>query len=478
MTQIESVEKVEQSKVRTVSWLKITLWATFFIAALLIAYLTFVAMRDFVASWEMTNLPGVTVKDSTPQPGSNGEALGVGLGDQPQPEVGFDAPSWDGANRVSMLVMGLDYRDWASGEGPPRTDTMILFTLDPINRTAGMLSIPRDLWVNIPGFEYGRINTAFQLGEAYNLPGGGPQLATDTVEELLGVPVDYYAQIDFGAFVRFIDKIGGVDIDVKEKIKIDPLGPGNTRRLKPGIQRLSGEYALAYARARKSEGGDFDRSQRQQQVVLAIRDKVLKENLMPRIVRYAPDLYAEISSGIRTNLDLDQAVRLAWLASQIPIESIKRGSINADHVTFAKSPDGTQDVLKPRTELIRELRDEIFTDSGPASPIAAGMDPSQLVSMEGARVAVMNGSYTPGLASQTTEYLQSLGINVLDTGNSDKFSTYTEITFHSGKPYTVQFLVNLMAISPFRIRHFFDPTNTADIVIVLGDDWAQNNPMP
>ena len=67
------------------------------------------------------------------------------------PELGPTPPPWDGTNRVSLLVMGLDYRDWQAGEGPPRTDTMILFTVDPINRTAGMLSIPRDLWVNIPG---------------------------------------------------------------------------------------------------------------------------------------------------------------------------------------------------------------------------------------------------------------------------------------------------------------------------------------
>ena len=112
-----------------------------------------------------------------------------------QPEVNVNAPlqaengptpiPWDGANRVTMLVMGLDYRDW-EGEGPSRTDTMMLLTMDPVSRTAGMLSIPRDLWVNVPGFDYGKINTAYYLGELYNLPGGGPGLAIQTVEAATG----------------------------------------------------------------------------------------------------------------------------------------------------------------------------------------------------------------------------------------------------------------------------------------------------
>ncbi|HSQ27574.1 MAG TPA: LCP family protein, partial [Anaerolineales bacterium] len=380
--------------------------------------------------------------------------------------------------RVSLLVMGLDYRDWAAGEGPPRTDTMILFTIDPINRTAGILSIPRDLWVNIPGFDYGRINSAYQLGEAYTVVGGGPQLATDTVEELLGVPIDYYAQVDFGAFVRFIDEIGGVKLDVPEKIKIDPLGDNTSKTLKPGIQTLPGDLALAYVRARKTEGGDFDRAQRQQQVILAIRNRILEFDMLPNLISKAPVLYEELSAGIRTNLSLDLAIRLAWLAVQIPSDKIKQGSIGSDQVSFATSPDGQQDVLKPITEKIRLLRDEIFTESGPASPMAIDMDVNEQLAAENARIIVLNGSSTAGLAASTADYLKSLGFNSVETGNAENFATYTEITFYTGKPYTVKYLVEMMNISEFRIKHVFDPTRGADIVIILGDDWALSNPMP
>jgi anionic cell wall polymer biosynthesis LytR-Cps2A-Psr (LCP) family protein len=114
---------------------------------------------------------------------------------------------WDGIGRVTVLLLGLDYRDWDAGSDYSRSDTMILLTLDPLSRSAGILSVPRDLWVAIPGFKHGKINTAYYLGDAYKLPGGGPGLAVDTVEQFLGVPINYYAQIDFGAFVRFIDEI-------------------------------------------------------------------------------------------------------------------------------------------------------------------------------------------------------------------------------------------------------------------------------
>ncbi|OGO38591.1 MAG: hypothetical protein A2W35_11260 [Chloroflexi bacterium RBG_16_57_11] len=458
--------------------LRIALLTGFAIAALLIGYLTFVAVRDFVAHWQLTNLPGVSVVDATPTPGPEGAEPVNSLSVPLDPGIGPTPPPWDGSNRVSLLVMGLDYRDWQAGEGPPRTDTMILFTVDPIHRTAGVLSIPRDLWVNIPGFEYGRINTAYQLGEAYQIPGGGPALAAQTVEELLGVPVDYYAQVDFGTFVRFIDEIGGIKVEFTETTKLDPLGDGNTKRFKPGVYTLPGDLALAYARLRKTEGGDFDRALRQQQVIMGIRKQILNHKLLPSLISKAPVLYNELSTGIRTNLSLDEAIRLTWLASQIPEEDIRRGAIDAQHVSFAKSPDGTQDVLKPITEKIRALRDEVFSQANPASPIAASLDIAELVRQENARVQVLNGSSAAGLAAQTSDYLKSQGINVVETGNADQYSTNTQITFYTGKPYTLKYLVDLMKINQFHIRHFFDPNNPADIVITVGDDWAVSNSMP
>ena len=154
------------------------------------------------------------------------------------------------------------------------------------------------------------------------------------------------------------------------------------------------------------------------------------------------------------------------------------GAIGAGQVAFAMSPDGTQQVLKPLTEKIRALRDEIFSDTGPANPMASGIDIAQLIKDENARVTVLNGSSAPGLAARTVEYLKSQGINVADTGNASQVSSTTEITFYNGKPYTLKYLVDLMKINKFRIRYASDPAVTADIVITLGDDWAQTNTMP
>lgn len=481
MANIDSTQpNLTDSGQRKPNWLAIALLAAFIVAAALTAYLTFVAVRDLVVSWEITDLPGISIKETTP-PVDGSEAGAVTDPQTPlQPaDTGPEPVPWDGASRVTLLVMGLDYRDWVAGEGPPRTDSMILLTVDPLARTAGMLSIPRDLWVNIPGgFQYGRINTAYQLGESFNLPGGGPGLAMDTVEELLGVPIDYYAQIDFEAFIRFIDEIGGVQVEVAEKMKVDPLGDDNMKTLKPGVQVLPGDLALAYARARKTEGADFDRAQRQQQVVMGIRDRILEFNMMPTLIAKSGTLYNELSAGIHTNLTLDEVIKLAWLGTQIPEENIKKGIISPpDQVTFAVSPDGSQEVLKPITEKIRLLRDEIFTSTGPASPYAADADLGELVRAENARVQVLNGTYTAGLASTTQEYLTGQGLNVVEAGNASQLSTYTTLTFYTGKPYTVRYLKELMQIEDIRIHHFYDPNSPVDISITLGDTWANNNPM-
>jgi len=479
MVEPDRPQKTETTK--ATQTLRIVLLAAFGIAAVLIGYLTFVTVRDFISTWRLTDLPGIAVSGPTPQP-VVGEDGVITQPDVPlQSEAGPTPQPWDGAGRVNILVMGLDYNDWRAGEGPPRTDTMILFTIDPINRTAGMLSIPRDLWVSIPGYNYGRINTAYMLGEGNKEPGGGSGLAMKTVEELLGVPINYYAQIDFDAFIKFIDQIGGVKINVPAKITVDPMAHGrknNTKILKPGIQLLDGELALAYARARHTEGGDFDRAQRQQQVIMGIRDQILRFDMLPTLIAKSGTLYNQLSQGIHTNMTLDQTVRMAWLASQIPADQIKKGIIAPpDQVSFATSPDGQQQVLKPITEKIRQLRDDIFA-TGSVSPAASNMSSTELLSTEAARVRVLNGSYTAGLAAKTADYLKTQGINVIETGNAQVAPPSTEITFYTGKPYTVKFLVDLMKINDLRISYVNDPSSPVDVTITLGNDWANSNPMP
>ena len=127
------------------------------------------------------------------------------------------------------------------------------------------------------------------------------------------------------AFVRFIDELGGLDMHIREEITVDPIGPGNTRTLEPGVQTLDGATTLAYARMRYTEGGDFDRSARQMEVIMALRDQILNFNQLPTLIAKSPKLYQELASGIRTNLTLDQVVQLALLAAKIDTRKDQTG---------------------------------------------------------------------------------------------------------------------------------------------------------
>ncbi len=453
----------------------------FLIAAVLVAVLSYQQSLGFFKAYDVTGMQGLAIVNTpTLELDAQGTPITPATQAVPDQLAGPKPQPWDGASRVNMLVMGLDYGDWAEDrEGPSRTDTMIVLTVDPLALTAGMINIPRDLWVTIPGFENGRINTAYYLGEAYRLEGGGPGLAIKTVEQLLGVKIHYYAQIDFAAFEKFIDAIGGVLIDVPYEISIDPIGNNNTIILQPGQHRLYGPEALAYARARHTEGGDFDRAQRTQQVIMEVRRRVTKPSFFPVLLGQANQLYTELSSGIHTNMTLDEAIQFAWLVQQIPVESIRQGTIAPpEQVLLTKSPDGSQEILKPVPDKIRLLRDEIFGTGDNLSPIAETGEAVDLAKSEGAQVMVLNGTYVEGIATRTQAYLVSQGLANISTGNAGEQTASTKIIDHTGNPYTLRYLVELMNISENYIYLRYDPNSQVDVEVILGTDWADNNSMP
>lgn len=457
------------------NWLIKVLTGAFVIAALLSGYLVYVVVHGLASAWSGTGLPSFNIfggqsaittldPDATP--------MADLLDELPEP--------WTGTSRVTILLMGLDYRDWKSGEGAPRTDSMMLVTFDPISETAGMLSIPRDLWVEIPGYGHGRINTAYALGEQDRLPGGGPALAVKTVEKFLGVPIKYYVQIDFGAFVRMVDEIGGVELDVPERITVDPgaqIGPDNTVTLEPGIQNLCGDVALAYARARKTEGGDFDRARRQQQVAVAIRDQVLNLDMLTTLVAKAPALYQELASGIRTNLSLEQMISLGLAVTKISSEELRQGVIGPPMmVTLETVHYGGEEaqVLKPVPNQIRILRDEIFTATGAIGPSISYEDESTAAKEENARLAVLNGAGEEGLAGRTAEILRELGFNVTQVSNADRMDyPTTRVVDYTGNPYTTLYLMKLMDLTQSQILFQSIPDAEIDVALVVGYDWLE-----
>ncbi len=446
----------------------------FAVLAVITAVVAFSVARDIFKSWTTTGLEGVPVEAST---GTSNNNTGPTIPLDKQLQTDGPAPDpWDGKSRVTVLVMGLDYRDWEAGD-PPRSDTMLLFTLDPLTNTAGILSIPRDMWVNIPGYDYAKINTAYFLGEVNRLPGGGPGLAVETVKQFLGVPINYYAQIDFSAFVRFIDEINGVKITVEEPMTIAILGSNKKVDLEPGTYTLPGDHALAYARNRKTDGGDFDRAKRTQQVIIGVRDRILDFKMLPTLVVKAPTIYNELAAGVRTNMTLDQVIKLAWLVQQIPSESIKQAVITPDMVQFAFSADG-QDILIPIPDEIRLLRDEVFSSAGAVGPAAVSQDEAQLMQAEKARISVQNGTTTEGMASRTAAWMRGQNLNVVDETNADQLYDTTTIFIYSGKPYTVRYIASIMGLENPRVYNRYDPNAQFDIAVVVGADWANSNKMP
>jgi polyisoprenyl-teichoic acid--peptidoglycan teichoic acid transferase len=269
---------------------------------------------------------------------------------------------WEGEERVTMLILGVDFGDWDSPgrAGPPRADTLLVLSVDPVAKTAGMLSIPRDLTVDIPGIlNPNRINTAHRFGEIYEMPGGGPGLTIRTVENLLGMPVHYYVRVDFRAFERIIDEIGGITVDVQQEIRVDPLGSDNAITLEPGEQFMDGPTALAYARARNTPRGDFDRILKQQQVVMAVREQVLRLEMLPLLIFKAPHLFQELSEGLQSDLPLDQAIRLAWSSRSIKPADIQTGAIGPNQLYREITEEGLS-VYRAHPDRVRWLRDQVF----------------------------------------------------------------------------------------------------------------------
>lgn len=457
--------------IRAMDSLTRVVFIVFLVLALLTGVAAFSLMRNLTTSMTMLNLPGIALDN-----GQTSVQPGAALASGSQASAITPEP-WDGTNRVTILLMGLDYRDWQSGD-TPHSDTMILLSIDPITKTASMLSIPRDTWVNIPGFEYGRINEAYFNGAAFNLPGGGPELARQTVEQFIGVPVQYYAVIDFGAFIKFIDELGGVEVKPDQYVCAIEFCASDDQKLQPGVKYvIGGVQALAYIRDRHTSGGDVDRARRQQEVIMSIRRRILKYESLPELIAKAPALYQDISAGILTNLNLSDALKLGVLAVQMDTKSIKRGVIDYNMVIQAKSPEG-EAILKPIPDKIRALRDELFATAGSRSKIAVPNPGSTLVKDEAAKVVIWNGSNDSGLGDRTAEYLRAQGINVIQVADAGGYAPGTKIEIFNGKPNTINYLAQLMGVASANIWNTYDPSQGLDVRVTLGGDWGQNNKLP
>ena len=272
---------------------------------------------------------------------------------------------------------------------------------------------------------------------------------------------------------------------------LDWMGNGNKFSIEPGTYTMPGNYTLAYARTRDAEygDGDFARGSRQMEVIRAIRDRVLNLNALPTLIARAPAIYGQISSGVQTNMSLDQAIQLAYLMAQIPSENMHTFNMD-DTVTYATfNIDGSY-ILQVIPDQMRLMRDEMFSGSGSDSVdsapvvdsqdngvVVATGDPLPLAVQEAARIQILNGSNTAGLADRTQSYLSSNGLTNITIGNYDSTEN-TQIVVHTPVTNTLTYLAAVFNVPNARVFNQADPTNSFDITVILGNDWAANNQIP
>jgi polyisoprenyl-teichoic acid--peptidoglycan teichoic acid transferase len=443
----------QNNRKRFIIWMLVGMFFTLFVCGGLYAgYYFFDTIRAYTANANLPNISDI-VADFPPDA-------------QAVPTVA-PPPNVSAGERINVLLLGIDARQ--DEEGPWRTDTMIVATLDPQTKTAGMLAIPRDLYIPIPapGAGENRINTANFYGDSTKYPGGGPALAKKTVEYNFAIPIHYYILIDFNGFRKLIDAIGGVDIDVPEAID-DPDYPtpdyGVEHLVIPaGLQHMDGDLALKYARSRKSTS-DFDRSKRQMQVILAARDKALKINLLSQ----APQLLAQFQNTIKTDMTPEQMLALAPIVAQIRPDNIKSRSIDLTMTYEIKLNTGA-DVLWPDREKIGTVIQEMF-NTPQGTNVVASISPLRA---EAARIVILNGTAKDGLAAMASRYLKENGFNVVQIGNAEKRDyAKTVLVDLADKPATVDWLAQRFTVDSTNIKRNPTAVRDSDIRVILGNDWT------
>jgi LCP family protein required for cell wall assembly len=324
-------------------------------------------------------------------------------------EAAAQIPEWDGTSRLTLLLLGVDRRegDYA------RSDTIILVNVDPVEKTARMLSIPRDLKVIIPGFGAHKINAAYAFGDANEtVPGRGPGLMMRTIETNFGINIDYFAEVDFNGFVKIVDTVGGVTLDVPYPIRDNEYPAPNNQYMRiyfpSGWQHMDGQRVLQYARTRHDDG-DGRRSARQQQVLLSLRQQALTLGL----IKQAPTLISEVGDTVRTELSADQALKLARLATEIDQTHIQQLTLEPALITWQTD----EFYFQGDWAMIGDIMSE-FTGQKIIPPMSALANPRYDTA-----ISILDGTLIPGLGPRVLDVVKSNGfedvttVDLPDAGN-------------------------------------------------------------
>lgn len=366
---------------------------------------------------------------------------------------------------TNIMLLG---RDTSRVERPTdyRTDVIIIVGIDRENQVVTMLSVPRDLYVYIPGWTMNRINTAAGYGDRSGYPGGGPALLAQTILYNLGIPIHYWARVDFDGFEAVVDTLGGIDVPVTCALEdwrlispeLDKQNPDNWEQfyLDTGVHTMDGDLALWYARSRRSTN-DFDRSRRQHRVLRAMFSAGLSLNAVSRI----PELYDQYTTYVDTNVTLGDALSFAPLATQIRDYDIKSRFIGSDQVQSWRTPQGAS-VLLPDPDAIAALVAEAFTPPR-----------SSMLREAPAQVEVLNGTGNADMVVLAADNLAWDGfaavVSDIDPGYTRETVIYDYTT--SPKNSFINELLLVFDLDGSRVVAEPDPDATYPYRVILGGDF-------
>lgn len=380
------------------------------------------------------------------------------------------APLKNENGRVNILVAG-NSADDAGHNGATLTDSIMVLSIDTKKKTALMLSVPRDMWVEISGHGHSKINAAYTYG--------GMGTLKDVIETNLDIPIHYTALVNYSAFKDMVDALGGISITIKST---DPRGLYDSSldwtsrsccalaKYPNGTVNLNGKQALNLARARGEGSGsygfnaDFTRTENQRLMLLGIRAKALKSSTLSNPLKIS-NLVAAVGKNVTTNLQLKEIQTLYSYAKEIDVAKIDSYNINTlkgEDTTMLSnytSPDG-QSALIPAagvddyTEIAAQIK-RTFT----ASP----------VSKEAAKVVVLNATETVGLARTQAAILADKGMSIAAQSNATVQATTTLINVSKDKPNTLAALKTLYKATIVTDTTLSASYPNADIIVVLGE---------
>ena len=385
----------------------------------------------------------------------------------------------EGDGRINILLLG---NGGDGHDGPDLTDTMMIVSIDPVDKTASLLSIPRDLWVQVPNHGSMKINAAYEVGKwgylgkmsASNANTqaveAGFKQVDQVVENVTGLTIDYNTVANFSSFKQAVDTIGGVTVDVPTQL-YDPTmaweNNNNPVLASPGTQVMNGKEALLYVRSRETTS-DFARSQRQRSVILAIKQKVLTLGTLSNPLKIS-GLLSAFGDNMVTDFSLSDAVRAYGIMKDISNDNIS----SLDLVT---PPNGLVTTANMNGISVDEPRAGLFNYTDIQNFVHTTLKDSYLVN-EHAQVTVLNGSSKEGLATVKANELKSYGYNVTQVGNAPT-RTYAKtviVDFTKGTDkYTLNYLQNRYGVHAVNLAP--DPTiqrNGADFIVILGNDQSQ-----